>query len=42
MRLEFSGGEYILGIPIVLGEIGYGSCWEVIDDDEVDADEEVL
>jgi hypothetical protein len=39
---EFSEGGYILGVPLVCGELEYGSCWEVIDDDEVDADEEVF
>ena len=31
-----------MGVPLVLGELEYGSCWEVIDDDEVDFDEEVF
>jgi hypothetical protein len=39
---DFSEGECIWGIPLVRGEVEYGSCWEVIDDDEVDVDEEVF
>lgn len=39
---EFSEGEYILGVPPVRGELENCSCWEVIDDDEVDVDEEVF
>lgn len=34
--------EYILGVPLVRGELEYRSTWEVIDDDEVDVDEEVF
>lgn len=31
-----------MGVSLVLGELEYDSCWEVIDDDEIDADEEVF
>ena len=31
-----------MGVSLVLGELEYGSCWEVIDDDEIDVDEEVF